>query len=246
MKNKKRLNQKIQNKRNKRKSRKTPFPFGLKPYGFKSVKRERVKLDSIAPMHEIQRKTQEEGMRNRNQTTFRKYGEYVKRGNPQTGEMPICEPNKNAIGYAVVDLGRPSDAILNHLESPPPTNVTLRDIKLINDQRFISPNGNQIPYTSWSIKDSFFEGKDLNEEVMILRRMLKNSTYFCLHEKDGFTEEILNDVNEMEKYLFWTIRTFFTTINLDCSQQSHPFVDCPLDLYSELFFSEKVPLKLVS
>ena len=66
---------------------------------------------------------------------------------------------------------------------------------------------------------------------------LKNSTYFGLLEKDGFTEEIFNDAEEMKKYMCWVVRIHFDddANNTEKTGEQWLFVDCPLYEY-ELFF----------
>ena len=133
----------------------------------------------------------------------------------------IDEPDKNEMGYAMVDLGEIPYGILGSRKT-----LTMGELKEINDQRITTPNGNQIPYGR-GFKDEWFEGKDMSSKIVVLNSMcqLTNSSYYLLNEEDGFTDEILNDVEEMKKYLFWVVR--ITT--------SKGVVDCPLDVYSKYF-----------
>ena len=99
-------------------------------------------------------------------------------------------------------------------------------------------------------------------------RSIKNSTYFRLYEKDGFTEEILNDPEEMKEYMCWVVRVFFddelsdrfvkvneldslddlTNVGEVIKGQKYQglFVDCPVDLYMEMFLKDHIPLRKVS
>ena len=126
--------------------------------------------------------------------------------------------------------------------------ITLRDLKLINDQRLFSPNGNQIPWFSWTIQDRYFEGRDLDYEVRVIIKTLTNSTYFGLLEKDGFVEEIFNDPEEMKKYMCWVVRLNFEDkekIKEDILN-TRLYIDCPVDLFMELFLKDYIPLRKVS
>jgi len=235
MKNKKRLNQKIQNKKNQRKNRvrKGTDPYtGIKYYGAEYKGRELRKLSDInftLPKYMKKIPTNpniEEGYR-------KNYIEKIKSSsNPLDVEI---EEGMNAEGYPFVKMSTPPSNLIADLEIAPPK-MTYGVIKLMNEQRLITPNGNQIPYGR-SLEDAFFNDKDLNNPIPIRGRMLTNSTYWGLVEEDGFTEELLRNPKEMQKYMFLCVRILF--------EEEH-FIDCPIDFYSELFLSPEVPLKLVS
>lgn len=130
-------------------------------------------------------------------------------------------PDENDMGYAKVDLGEFPSEILGFTKT-----LTMGELKEINDQRITTPNGNQIPYGR-GFKDGWFDDKDMDEKVDVINTLCQptNSSYFQLSEGNGFTDEILNDAEEMKKYLFWVVR--ITT--------SKGVVDCPLDVYSKFF-----------
>lgn len=245
------MNQKIQNKRNKRKSRQTKSNEYLKSLNEESKKNKDgiVKLDlskvDFAPMNRHQNKTNVEGeidmkeyMSSTSQILHNRYMEWEKKGNPKP------ELNKNVEGFPLVDLGTPSEKFRKQISvskdrriSPIPRTMSVGDIKLINAIRMTSPNGNKFPYTSWTIRDSYFEGREIEEKVKVHMCNLKNSTYFGLLEKDGFTEEIFNDAEEMKKYMCWVVRIHFDddANNTEKTGEQWLFVDCPLYEY-ELFF----------
>ena len=66
--------------------------------------------------------------------------------------------------------------------------------------------------------------------MKIVNRMITNSSVFHLTESDGFTEELLNDPIEMEKYMGWVVR-LMTSFG--------GFLDCPLDYYSSIFMNKE-------
>ena len=132
----------------------------------------------------------------------------------------------NCLGHPMVNLGEVPTEVLKDIENPSKTITTLRELQMINDLRITSPNGNKI-YWGRGFEDSFFEGKNLDEEETIHFRTLQNSWVFTHTEEDGFTEDIVNDPSEMEKYMGWTVR-----LNTSCG-----IIDCPLDYYSSIFMN---------
>ena len=140
------------------------------------------------------------------------------------------QPDKNDMGYAMVDLGEFPSEILGGEQT-----ITLGQLKMMNDQRRTTPNGNKIPYGR-GIKNSWFDDKDLDEKVGIMMCIPSNSSYFLFTEKDGFIDEILNDAKKMEKYLCWVVRVSTTKGT----------VDCPLDVYSKVFTPSKGKLPVMN
>ncbi len=138
--------------------------------------------------------------------------------------------DKNEMGYAMVDLGEFPSEILGGEQT-----ITLGQLKMMNDQRRTTPNGNQIPYGR-GIKNSWFDDKDLDEKVGIMMCKPTNSSYFHFTEKDGFTDEILNDAKEMKKYFCWVVRV----------STSKGTVDCPLDVFSKVFTPSKGKLPVMN
>ena len=139
-------------------------------------------------------------------------------------------PDKNDMGYAMVDLGEFPSEILGGEQT-----ITLKQLKMMNEQRITTPNGNQIPYGR-GIKDDWFDDKDLDEKVQVMMCQPTNSSYFHFTEKGGFTDEILNDAEEMQKYMCWVIRVSTTKGT----------VDCPLDVYSKVFTPSKGKLPVMN
>ena len=135
---------------------------------------------------------------------------------------------KNCFGHPMINLGEVPLEIVRDIDNPSKRVTTLGDLQVINNLRITSPNGNKI-YWGRGLEDSFFEGKDPKEEVEIENRMITNSSVFHLTESDGFTEELLNDPIEMEKYMGWTIRL----------NTSSGIIDCPLDYYSSIFMNKE-------
>ena len=251
MKNKRRIHQKIKNKRNKRNKRQgtsnipsfSPF-VGYKPYGMDTskIKYEEMSvkgLDKIpSAMSKHQEKTDEEQEKvQKNCLTFK--GLIDNFNKSETERLETREQGKNESGFPIVDLDIAPPEILEDLENPPPQNVTLGDIKEINDLRIKTPNGNLIPYTIYFIKDSYFEGRDLEDEIKVRIRILDNSQYLGLNEDDGFTEELLNDAKEMEKYMCRCVRIIF-----DDELGDGGYVDCPLDDYKRIIM-DKDPLRQI-
>ena len=140
------------------------------------------------------------------------------------------QPDKNDMGYAMVDLGEFPSEILGGEQT-----ITLKQLKMMNEQRITTPNGNQIPYGR-GIKDDWFDDKDLDEKVQVMMCQPTNSSYFHFTEKGGFTDEILNDAEEMQKYMCWVIRVSTTKGT----------VDCPLDVYSKVFTPSKGKLPVMN
>ena len=140
------------------------------------------------------------------------------------------QPDKNDMGYAMVDLGEFPSEILGGEQT-----ITLKQLKMMNEQRITTPNGNQIPYGR-GIKDDWFNDKDLDEKVQVMMCQPTNSSYFHFTEKGGFTDEILNDAEEMQKYMCWVIRVSTTKGT----------VDCPLDVYSKVFTPSKGKLPVMN
>ena len=140
------------------------------------------------------------------------------------------QPDKNDMGYAMVDLGEFPSEILGGEQT-----ITLKQLKMMNEQRITTPNGNQIPYGR-GIKDDWFDDKDLDEKVQVMMCQPTNSSYFHFTEKGGFTDEILNDAKKMEKYLCWVVRVSTTKGT----------VDCPLDVYSKVFTPSKGKLPVMN
>ena len=136
---------------------------------------------------------------------------------------------KNCFGHPMINLGEVPLEIVRDIDNPSKRVTTLGDLQVINNLRITSPNGNKI-YWGRGLEDSFFEGKDPKEEVEIENRMITNSSVFHLTESDGFTEELLNDPIEMEKYMGWVVRLFTSIGNS---------IDCPLDYYSSIFMGER-------
>jgi len=201
MKNKKQRNQKIQNKRNKRNSR---------------------PKQSSRPKSSTKMFGDDNQRPSENRKMQQKYIESILRGG--------TPPDKNEMGYAMVDLGEFPSEILGGEQT-----ITLGQLKMMNDQRRTTPNGNQIPYGR-GIKNSWFDDKDLDEKVGIMMCKPTNSSYFLLTEKDGFTEEILNDAKEMKKYFCWVVRV----------STSKGTVDCPLDVFSKVFTPSKGKLPVMN
>ena len=143
---------------------------------------------------------------------------------------------KNCFGHPMINLGEVPLEIVRDIDNPSKRVITLGDLQVINNLRITSPNGNKI-YWGRGLEDSFFEGKDPKEEVEIENRMITNSSVFHLTESDGFTEELLRDPIEMEKYMGWVVRLFTSIGNS---------IDCPLDYYSSIFMGEEIQLKKVS
>ena len=137
---------------------------------------------------------------------------------------------KNCFGHPMVNLGEVPLEIVRDIDNPSRKVITFEDLQTINKLRITSPNGNKI-YWGRGLEDSFFEGKDPKEEVEIENRMITNSSVFHLTESDGFTEELLNDPIEMEKYMSWVVRLFTSYGNS---------IDCPLDYYSSIFMGEEL------
>ena len=140
------------------------------------------------------------------------------------------QPDKNDMGYAMVDLGEFPSEILGGEQT-----ITLKQLKMMNEQRITTPNGNQIPFGR-GIKDDWFDDKDLDEKVQVMMCQPTNSSYFHFTEKGGFTDEILNDAKKMEKYLCWVVRVSTTKGT----------VDCPLDVYSKVFTPSKGKLPVMN
>ena len=140
------------------------------------------------------------------------------------------QPDKNDMGYAMVDLGEFPSEILGGEQT-----ITLKQLKMMNEQRITTPNGNQIPYGR-GIKDDWFDDKDLDEKVQVMMCQPTNSSYFHFTEKDGFTDEILNDAKEMKKYFCWVVRV----------STSKGTVDCPLDVFSKVFTPSKGKLPVMN
>ena len=140
------------------------------------------------------------------------------------------QPDKNDMGYAMVDLGEFPSEILGGEQT-----ITLKQLKMMNEQRITTPNGNQIPYGR-GIKDDWFNDKDLDEKVQVMMCQPTNSSYFHFTEKDGFTDEILNDAKEMKKYFCWVVRV----------STSKGTVDCPLDVFSKVFTPSKGKLPVMN
>ena len=107
----------------------------------------------------------------------------------------------------MVNLGKVPSEIVRDIDNPSRKVITFEDLQTINKLRITSPNGNKI-YWGRGLEDSFLEGKNPKEEVKIVNRMITNSSVFHLTESDGFTEELLNDPIEMEKYMSWVVRLF--------------------------------------
>ena len=137
---------------------------------------------------------------------------------------------KNCYGHPMVNLGKVPLEIVRDIDNPSRKVCFLGNLQTINDLRITSPNGNKI-YWGRGLEDSFFEDKDPREEVEIENRMITNSSVFHLNEDDGFTEELLNDPIEMEKYMGWVVRLFTSYGNS---------IDCPLDYYSSIFMGEEI------
>jgi len=137
---------------------------------------------------------------------------------------------KNCFGHPMVNLGKVPLEIVRDVENPSRKVCFLGNLQTINKLRITSPNGNKI-YWGRGLIDSFFEGKSPKEEVKIEHRMITNSSVFHLNEEDGFTEELLNDPIEMEKYMGWVVRLRTSYGN---------FIDCPLDYYSSIFMGEEL------
>ena len=137
---------------------------------------------------------------------------------------------KNCFGHPMVNLGEIPSEIVRDIDNPSKTVITFEDLQTINKLRITSPNGNKI-YWGRGLEDSFLEGKNPKEEVKIVNRMITNSSVFHLTESDGFTEELLNDPIEMEKYMGWVVR-LMTSFG--------GFLDCPLDSYSLIFLGEEL------
>ena len=248
MKNKRRIHQKIKNKRNKRNKRQgtsnipsfSPF-VGYKPNGYNTNKikygkmslKELEKIPSAMSRH--QKKTDEEQEIVQN-TCLTFQGMIDTFNKSETEQSEMRKQGKNESGFPMVELDVASPEILEDLDSPPPQNVTLGDIKEINDLRMKTPNGNLITYPIYFIKDSYFEGRDLEDEIKVRIRMLTNSQYLGLNEKDGFTEELLNDAKEMEKYMCNCVRIIF-----DDELDDGGFVDCPLDDYKRIIMDKNPP-----
>jgi len=142
--------------------------------------------------------------------------------------------DKNCFGHPMVDLGKVPFHIIRDVENPSKKVTTLGDLEVINKLRITSPNGKKI-YWGRGLVDSFFEGKSRTEEVKIEHRMITNSSVFHLTEDVGFTEELLNDQIEMEKYMGWVVRLRTSYGN---------FIDCPLDYYSSIFMKEEITMDL--
>ena len=241
MKNKRRIHQKIQNKRNKRNTRKkSSFSFGYKPYGLdvKNIKEGWVSKEELknipSAMNKLQEKTEEElDEHHKHNLPFNRLVDYLNKSEDGYPPEHLIEEGKNHSGFPYVDLGVTPVEILEDLESPPPVNVSLGDIKEINDLRIKTPNGTLIPYTFYNLKDTYFEGRDLEDKVCIDIRMTTNSQYLGLREDYGFTEELLNDAKEMEKYMSNCVRILF---NSDSSDGG--YVDCPLDDYKRIIMDK--------
>ena len=137
---------------------------------------------------------------------------------------------KNCFGHPMVNLGEVPSEINRDVKNPSRKVITFGDLQTINKLRITSPNVNKI-YWGRGLIDSFFEGKSPKEEVKIEHRMITNSSVFHLNEEDGFTEELLNDPIEMEKYMGWVVRLRTSYGN---------FIDCPLDYYSSIFMGEEL------
>ena len=143
---------------------------------------------------------------------------------------------KNCFGHPMVNLGKVPSEIVRDIDNPSRKVITFEDLQTINKLRITSPNGNKI-YWGRGLEDSFFEGKNPKEEVEIENRMITNSSVFHLTESDGFTEELLRDPIEMEKYMGWVVRLFTSYGNS---------IDCPLDYYLSIFMGKEIQLKKVS
>jgi len=202
MKNKKQRNQKIQNNRNKRNSR--------------PKQSSRPKSSTKMFGDGNQRPPYE------NRKMQQKYMDSIFRGG--------TPPDKNDMGYAMVDLGEFPSEILGGEQT-----ITLGQLKMMNEQWITTPNGNQIPYGR-GIKDDWFNDKDLDEKVQVMMCQPTNSSYFHFTEKDGFTDEILNDAKEMKKYFCWVVRV----------STSKGTVDCPLDVFSKVFTPSKGKLPVMN
>ena len=202
MKNKKQRNQKIQNNRNKRNSR--------------PKQSSRPKSSTKMFGDGNQRPPYE------NRKMQQKYMDSIFRGG--------TPPDKNDMGYAMVDLGEFPSEILGDEQT-----ITLGQLKMMNEQWITTPNGNQIPYGR-GIKDDWFDDKDLDEKVQVMMCQPTNSSYFHFTEKDGFTDEILNDAKEMKKYFCWVVRV----------STSKGTVDCPLDVFSKVFTPSKGKLPVMN
>ena len=201
MKNKKQRNKKIQNKRNKRNSR---------------------PKKSISPIESTKMFGDDNQRPSENRKMQQKYMDSIFRGG--------TPPDKNDMGYAMVDLGEFPSEILGGEQT-----ITLGQLKMMNEQWITTPNGNQIPYGR-GIKDDWFDDKDLDEKVQVMMCQPTNSSYFHFTEKDGFTDEILNDAKEMEKYMCWVVRVATTKGT----------VDCPLDVFSKVFTPSKGKLPVMN
>ena len=127
-------------------------------------------------------------------------------------------------------MGKVPSEIVRDIDNPSRKVITFEDLQTINKLRITSPNGNKI-YWGRGLEDSFLEGKNPKEEVKIVNRMITNSSVFHLTESDGFTEELLRDPIEMEKYMGWVVRLFTSIGNS---------IDCPLDYYSSIFMGEEL------
>jgi len=201
MKNKKQRNQKIQNKRNKRNSR---------------------PKQSSRPKSSTKMFGDDNQRPSENRKMQQKYIESILRGG--------TPPDKNEMGYAMVDLGEFPSEILGGEQT-----ITLGQLKMMNEHWITTPNGNQIPYGK-GIKDDWFNDKDLDEKVQVMMCQPTNSSYFHFTEKDGFTDEILNDAKEMKKYFCWVVRV----------STSKGTVDCPLDVFSKVFTPSKGKLPVMN
>ena len=248
MRSNKRLIQKMMKKKNKRDKRpqKQRNPFGIQYPDRKYLGTKKVDLREV-DMRRSPYQEKEPNTSKTNEFLMQRYMSWVVKQNSKT---PIMYSGTNECGFPWVDLGVIPYVLKEHLETPSRNQtMTLRDLKLINDQTMFSPNGNQVPWNSWVIDNSYFEGRDLDYEVKVRFKTLTNSTYFGLLEKDGFVGEILfNDPEEMKKYMCWVVR-----INFDDKEKikedplnDRLFIDCPADLYMELFLKDYIPLRKVS
>jgi hypothetical protein len=245
MKNKNRINQRIQKKRNKRNTRKKSSPsFEHQIYGY-DVDRAEERMISVKDllempnaMNKLQEKTKEEfDEEHKHNLPFNRLVYYYNKSEKGIPTVHLIEKGKNESGFPYVDLGVKPVEIVEDIESPPPVNVTVGDIKEINDLRIKSPNGTLFPYTFFNLKDTYFEGKDLEDKVSIEIRMITNSQYLGLREDYGFTEELLNDAKEMEKYVCNCVRIVYRDSNNESG-----YVDCPLDDYKRIIM-DKDPLR---
>ena len=250
MRSNKRLIQKMMKKKIKRnkRSQKQRNPFGIQYSDREYLGSKKVDLREV-DMRRSPYQEKEPNTSKTNEFLMQRYMSWMMNKKSKKISIGHSDTKVNECGFPWVDLGSIPVILKEHLETPTLNQkMTLRDLKLINDQTMFSPNGNQIPMFSWVINDQYFEGRDLDYEVSVKFKTLTNSTYFGLLEKDGFIEEIFNDPEEMKKYMCWVVRISFEDkekIKED-PLNSRLFIDCPLDLYMEFFLKDFVPLKNVS